>query len=233
MWRTRGADAAPSPPGPAPAEPPGPSPADLATADVPETSIPSLEEATAALTAPGQLFEMEEVDIRGVPTRVWKNCPASLQGDPRALPRPRRHRLSRLRGRAHHLRGALPHRGDDRPGAARPLRRRARRPCGHRHAQPPGVGHGVLGRGRGRRRGGAPERVVDEPRAPLRAGGSGTTAAFVDAARLERLAAHLADLPELRAVVVTHEDRVAAPTLPESAVPAASFAKLVGPPTAP
>lgn len=39
----------------------------------------SLAEATASLTAPGQLFEMEEVAIRGVPTRVWKAAPASLR----------------------------------------------------------------------------------------------------------------------------------------------------------
>ncbi len=31
------------------------------------------------LTAPGQRFEMETVDIRGVPTRVWKNAPQSLR----------------------------------------------------------------------------------------------------------------------------------------------------------
>jgi len=39
----------------------------------------SLQEATAKLTAPGQLFEMEEVTIRGVPTRVWKFAPTSLR----------------------------------------------------------------------------------------------------------------------------------------------------------
>jgi long-chain acyl-CoA synthetase len=39
----------------------------------------SLAEATAALTAPGQLFEMEEVEIRGIPTRVWKNAPPTLR----------------------------------------------------------------------------------------------------------------------------------------------------------
>ncbi len=39
----------------------------------------SIEEATRAITAPGQMFEMQDVDIRGVPTRVWKNCPASLR----------------------------------------------------------------------------------------------------------------------------------------------------------
>jgi len=38
----------------------------------------SLSEANATLTAPGQLFEMEERTIRGVPTRTWKNAPASL-----------------------------------------------------------------------------------------------------------------------------------------------------------
>ncbi|MDQ1445020.1 MAG: steroid-24-oyl-CoA synthetase [Acidimicrobiaceae bacterium] len=39
----------------------------------------SLAEATAVLTAPGQHFEMEELDIRGVPTRVWKNAPPTLR----------------------------------------------------------------------------------------------------------------------------------------------------------
>jgi len=35
----------------------------------------SIKDATAALTAPGARFEMETVVIRGIPTRVWKNCP--------------------------------------------------------------------------------------------------------------------------------------------------------------
>ncbi len=38
----------------------------------------SVAEADAQLTAPGQMFEMDEVEIRGIPTRVWKNCPATL-----------------------------------------------------------------------------------------------------------------------------------------------------------
>lgn len=38
----------------------------------------SLAEATALLTAPGAKFEMETVEIRGVPTRVWKNAPSDL-----------------------------------------------------------------------------------------------------------------------------------------------------------
>jgi long-chain acyl-CoA synthetase len=43
-----------------------------------DTPLVSMAEATATLTAPGQLFEMEELDIRGVATRTWKNAPASL-----------------------------------------------------------------------------------------------------------------------------------------------------------
>ena len=38
----------------------------------------SLAQAQALLTAPGEKFEVEEVVIRGVPTRVWKNAPANL-----------------------------------------------------------------------------------------------------------------------------------------------------------
>jgi long-chain acyl-CoA synthetase len=39
----------------------------------------SRAEATARLTAPGERFEMEEVEIRGVRTRTWVNAPASLR----------------------------------------------------------------------------------------------------------------------------------------------------------
>ena len=38
----------------------------------------SLHEIEALLCAPGAPFEMDTVPIRGVPTRVWKNAPASL-----------------------------------------------------------------------------------------------------------------------------------------------------------
>jgi len=48
----------------------------VAGKDVPSMT---LQEANAALTAPGQLFEMEELDIRGVPTRTWKHAPPSLR----------------------------------------------------------------------------------------------------------------------------------------------------------
>ena len=34
----------------------------------------SLKEVSALVTAPGQLFEMDEVEIRGTRTRVWKHA---------------------------------------------------------------------------------------------------------------------------------------------------------------
>ncbi|HEY1416165.1 MAG TPA: class I adenylate-forming enzyme family protein [Caulobacteraceae bacterium] len=39
----------------------------------------SINEAHAILTAPGAPFEMDEVVIRGVPTRTWKNAPPTLR----------------------------------------------------------------------------------------------------------------------------------------------------------
>ena len=39
----------------------------------------SIAEAHAALTAPGQFFESEEVEIRGIRTRTWKNAPVTLR----------------------------------------------------------------------------------------------------------------------------------------------------------
>jgi acyl-CoA synthetase (AMP-forming)/AMP-acid ligase II len=41
--------------------------------------MPTIAEVTAALTAPGQLFEMEDVVVRGVPLRAWKHAPATLR----------------------------------------------------------------------------------------------------------------------------------------------------------
>lgn len=38
----------------------------------------SLVEADRRLTAPGEFFEIVEVNIRGVPTKTWRNCPGTL-----------------------------------------------------------------------------------------------------------------------------------------------------------
>lgn len=40
--------------------------------------VMSLEQIEAALCAPGQPFEIETVDVGGIPTRCWKNAPPSL-----------------------------------------------------------------------------------------------------------------------------------------------------------
>ena len=41
--------------------------------------LPTIAEVHAALTAPGQMFEMQEVTVRGVALRAWKNAPATLR----------------------------------------------------------------------------------------------------------------------------------------------------------
>ncbi|WP_448664332.1 AMP-binding protein [Sphingomonas sp. CJ20] len=45
----------------------------------PEWPKMSMDQVKALLTAPGAKFEMETIDIRGVPTRVWKNAPPTLR----------------------------------------------------------------------------------------------------------------------------------------------------------
>src|SRR5258708_1261909 len=40
--------------------------------------MPSNDEIQATLCAPAQFFEIETVDIEGVPTRAWKNAPSRL-----------------------------------------------------------------------------------------------------------------------------------------------------------
>ena len=39
----------------------------------------SYDEAVAQVTGPGQIFELEEIDIRGVPTKIFKNAPPTLR----------------------------------------------------------------------------------------------------------------------------------------------------------
>src|SRR4029079_9834932 len=39
----------------------------------------TIAEATAVLTAPGQIFEVGEATVRGIPMKVWKNAPPSLR----------------------------------------------------------------------------------------------------------------------------------------------------------
>ena len=81
-----------------------------------------------SLTGPGGPFEIVEVEIRGVTTRVWKTAPGSLLCDIWVASRAHGARLPRLRGRALHLRpGAHPGR-QPRPEAHRAVRARPGRP---------------------------------------------------------------------------------------------------------
>ena len=100
----------------------------------------SHDEAAAAVTAPGERFEIDVIDVDGVPTKVFKHAPPSLR-EVFATARARERRdLPRLRGRALDLhRGDAPRRRARRP-ARRSLRRAARRSGGGRHAQLPRVG---------------------------------------------------------------------------------------------
>ena len=197
-----------------------------------ETPTMSIGEATRAVTAPGQTFEMEDVEIRGVLTRVWKNCPVNLGA---VL------ELSRGYGDKDYLVYE-----DERTTYEEHFRTAATiaRALSDR-----------FGIGRGDRVAIAMRNLPEWAMAfwgaavagsvvvPLNAwwtspelhyglADSGTAVAFVDAARLDRIAPHLAELPDLRAVVVTHEDRTETATLSGTAVPVVSFAELVGTPAA-
>ncbi|MDP3746082.1 MAG: class I adenylate-forming enzyme family protein [Phenylobacterium sp.] len=47
--------------------------------DAPAWPVMSIAQAHAALTAPGARFEIEELSIRGIVTRTWKNAPPTLR----------------------------------------------------------------------------------------------------------------------------------------------------------
>jgi len=161
----------------------------------------SIAEAHAQLTAPGARFEIEEKVIRGIPTKVWKNAPSTL-------------RDVFLNGRAFD-REFIVHE-DDRAtyeGFARATIRLARR------LQAEGVGKGdrvaVIMRN-------LPEWPVaffagiltgaivtplnawwTGPELHYGLADSGSKVAIVDDERLERIASHLDECPELKRVFVS------------------------------
>lgn len=196
-----------------------------------DTPLPSIEEATQTITAPGQMFEMDEIDIRGVRTRVWKNAPANLRvvlelsrghGDNDYLVYEDERTTYKENFRisatiAHHLRERFDVELGDRVAIAmRNLPEWAMAFWGA------AVAGGVV----------VPLNAWwTGPELHYGLADSGTKVAFVDAARLERLAPLLAELPDLRVVVVTHEDRTPVPTPPHGPVPVVSFSDLVGTPS--
>jgi long-chain acyl-CoA synthetase len=191
-------------------------------------TIPTIAEANAQLTAPGQMFEMEEVDIFGVPTRVWKNCPSSLRD---VL------ELSRLQGDKDFIvyedeRTTFEEHYRQAATMARVLRDRFGVTKGDRVA--------IIMRN-------LPEWVVAFWAAaaagaivvPVNAWwkgaeleyalvDSGTKVAFVDTERLERIRPHLGACPELRAVVVADEDRRQVSPPQDPAVEVLPFSEVLG-----
>ena len=171
----------------------------------PSWPVMSIAEAHARLTAGGARFEMETVDVRGVPTRVWKNAPLTLRdvfvhldgyaertclvyGDERATYEGFMHATLEL---AQQLRAAGVQRGDR---VAIAMRNLPEWPVCMFAAT-------LLGA------------IV----VPCNAWGSGAeleyaisfagaVALCVDGERLERLAPHLAACPSLRALFVTRTD---------------------------
>jgi long-chain acyl-CoA synthetase len=51
----------------------------MSETEVPAWPVMSIAEAHAILTAPGARFEIEELPIRGIMTKVWKNAPPTLR----------------------------------------------------------------------------------------------------------------------------------------------------------
>jgi long-chain acyl-CoA synthetase len=192
----------------------------------------SLEEATRTLTAPGQMFGIEEIPIRGIPTRIWKHAPGSL-----------RDILELSRGHGDKTFFVYE---DERTTFEQHYRRAAAvaRALADRHGLKKGERVTIAMRN-------LPEWatafwgsiVAGEVVVPLNAwwtgpeleyglADSGTVVAFVDGERFTRLLPHLSSLPELRAVVVTTEDR--SPFRPPAGVPVpvVPFDDLVGDPDA-
>jgi long-chain acyl-CoA synthetase len=165
----------------------------------------SIAEANRLITAPGMPCEMEELVIRGVPTRVWKNAPPTLRSVAEA-------------GRAHGEKIFLVHE-DERVSYEAFFRAVA------------ALAHELAAQGvaKGDRVAIVMRNIPEWPVAfyaaaslgaivtPLNAWwtgpeleyglvDSGTKVAFVDAERLERIAEHLEHCPELKRVYVARQD---------------------------
>jgi len=192
-----------------------------------QTPSLSIEEANATLTASGQMFEIDEVDIRGVRTKVWKNCPHSLR---EVL------ELSRGHGDKDLLvyedeRITFEQHFRDVASIAHELRERFGVQKGDRVS--------IVMRN-------LPEwamafwatAAAGAVVVPLNAwwtgpeleyglADSGSSVVFVDSERLERIRPHLAKLPDLRVVVVANEDRRPFEPETDGIVPIVGFGQLV------
>jgi long-chain acyl-CoA synthetase len=187
----------------------------------------SIDEANAVLTAPGQMFDVEEIDIRGVKTRIWKNCPDSLRvvldlsrghGDKDFLiyedertTFEEHYRIAASISRALHQRFGI-RKGDRVSIAMRNLPEWSMAFWAIASAGAVAVPLNAWWTGSELQYG-----LMD----------SGTSVVFVDAERLQRIRPHLGDLPELKAVVVTYEDRAEHDAITDSPVPIVHFSELL------
>src|SRR5580698_1577506 len=179
----------------------------------------SIEEANNVLTAPGQMFEIDEIEIRGVLTRVWKNCPQSLKvildmsrgygerdflvyEDERTTFE-RHYRIAASIARALESRFGIT-KGDRVSIAMRNLPEWAMAFWAIAGAGGVAVPLNAWWSGPELHYG-----LLD----------SGTSVAFVDSERLVRLRQYLPDLPDLKAVVVTDESRRDHSPIPDSPIP--------------
>ncbi len=184
---------------------------------MPETVTPwpamTVRQAYAMLTAPGTPLEMEEVTIRGIPTRTWKNAPATLRSVVQA-------------GRAHGEKIFLVHEDE-----------RVSFEAFHRAVAAFAAELARQGVRKGDRVGVIMRNVPEWPVAfyaaaslgaivtPLNAwwtgaeleygiNDSGSKVAIVDAERLERLTEHLSNCPDLKTIYVArHLDEVSNPNV--------------------
>ncbi len=187
----------------------------------------SIEEANAVLTAPGQMFEMEDVEIRGVVTRTWKNCPVSLRvvldlsrghGDQDFLV----YEDERTTFEEHYrIAASIARALDQRFG----ISKGDRVSIAMRNLPEWAMAFWAIA--------GAGAVAV-----PLNAWWTGhelqygledseTSVVFVDSERLQRIRPHLADLPGLKAVIVTNEDRREHRAITDSPVPVIPFSELI------
>jgi long-chain acyl-CoA synthetase len=175
-----------------------------------------LAEADAVLTAPGQLFEIETIEIQGIPTKTWRHAPPTLRS---VL------ELSRGHGDADYLvyedeRTTFAEHYRLAAGLARLLVEQ----FGLRKGERVAIAMRNL-----------PEWVVAFWAATaagaiavplnawwtgpeLRYGLADSASAIVDTERLQRIAPHPGELPELRAVLVADEHRRARLALPSLGV---------------
>lgn len=193
-------------------------------------TVPSLQEATDQLTAPGQMFEMEVVDVFGVPTRTWKGCPPSLRSILE---------LSRLHGEKDFLVYE-----DERTTFEEHFRQVAQlaNALQARFGVRKGDRVAIVMRN-------LPEWVltfwaaaaIGAVAVPVNAwwkgaeleyalADSASAVVVVDTERLQRLEPHLGSLPELRGVVVTDEDRGTPVATPGATPPVVPFTELLAVP---